>query len=333
MKVLFYSDIHIRQANRKWIEVALGEVKRIAKEKNVDWVINGGDTFNTRGLLHTSDFDLLQNIYRDWNESGISQIIIVGNHDQEDKAGKIHPMNIFDCFDTWVIVDEPVYFETLNLWLCPYIYDRKETEQAILSAPVDSYAAVHWGIAGAQMNDHRIDEDGVPVRWLKKFKKVFSGHYHLRNSFENVQYIGSLLQKDFNEMGHDKGVLIWDTDTDELEFIEVKGTPKHYEVTVSFEDGRPKVQKPDGITDIDIVRAKIVGASEQVSQISKDVLKNELNIIAAKINREVEEKSLSRLAVEADEIYNIKSMMEKYIDFVSTPLDKKKLVKVGEEFV
>jgi DNA repair exonuclease SbcCD nuclease subunit len=333
MKILFYSDIHIRQSNRKWIEIALNEVKRIALEKRVDWVINCGDTFNTRGLLHTADFDLLQGIYSDWNENGISQIIVVGNHDQEDKAGKIHPMKIFDCFKNWIIVDKPIYLESLNFWFCPYIYDRKETEQAILSAPINSYAVVHWGIAGAQMNDFRIDEDGIPVKWIKKFKKVFSGHYHLRNTFENVQYIGSLLQKDFNEMGCDKGVLLYDIETDNLEFIEVKGTPKHYEIIVSFRNDKPIVQKPDGITDIDMVRAKVVGASEQVSQISKEVLRSEFNVEVAKINRDIEDKSLSRLSVGVDEIYNMKSVMEKYVDFVSTPLDKERLIKIGQEFI
>lgn len=183
------------------------------------------------------------------------------------------------------------------------------------------------------MNDFRIDEDGIPVKWIKKFKKVYSGHYHLRNTFENVQYIGSLLQKDFNEMGCDKGVLLYDIETDNLEFIEVKGTPKHYEIIVSFRNDKPIVQKPDGITDIDMVRAKVVGASEQVSQISKEVLRSEFNVEVAKINRDIEDKSLSRLSVGVDEIYNMKSVMEKYVDFVSTPLDKERLIKIGQEFI
>ena len=85
-------------------------------------------------------------------------------------------------------------------------------------------AFVHWGIRGAKRNDHNKDTDGVPLDYLKPFRRVFSGHYHYRSKLENVQYIGSPLQQNFAEMGQDQGVLIYDSEKET-----VKLTPAEIE--------------------------------------------------------------------------------------------------------
>jgi len=192
---------------------------------------------------------------------------------------------------------------------------------------------VHWGIRGAKRNDHNTDADGVPAEWLKDYKRVFSGHYHYRNQFENIQYIGSPFQQNFSEMNQDKGVLIYDAETDEVRFIEIEGMPKHYEVEIYWENNKAKIKKHKAIKPIDFVRAKVRGDSVQVSKITKDSIKKFVGAHSIKIDRDVQENSISRMNIEINEIYNEGSMMRKYVDFVGTDLNKEKLLKVGDEIL
>lgn len=332
MKILLYSDLHVREEKRKWIEYTLKAIKDIAIQRRVDVIFNGGDTFNTRGLLKTADFDILQSAYQDWVVSKLRQIILIGNHDQEDKEGEIHPMKIFDVFKGWEVIDQPRYLKEFNFQFFPYIFSKKKIEEEILKAPTNCYALVHWGIHGAKMNDFKTDMDGVPVKWLSKFKKVFSGHYHLRNSFENVQYIGSPLQQSFAEKDQEKGVLIFDTESDQIEFVEIEGTPKHREAEICFKDGVPVIdQKKFNLHDI--VKVKIKGSSEAVSSLSRSQIEGLTGRSEFLIEREIQEVSGSRLKIDRKEIYDVKSICEKYLEYIQTDLNKEKLLKTVREFI
>jgi len=330
MKVLLYSDIHLREERLDDIVYALTEVKEIAKAHRVKKLINAGDTFNTRGLIRTRCLKALYDVYMDYAEAGLKQTILVGNHDQEDRAGIVHPMKVFEQFDGWAVIDKPT-IDSDGIAYIPYT-EPKKVEEFAAKNEADT-AVVHLGIRGAMMNDFRKDTDGIPVEWLSSFKSVLSGHYHFRSSFENVQYIGSLLQQNFAEMGQSKGVLIYDTKTRKAKFVEVEGTPKHYEITTHWDDGKQKWSKPSGITEKDFVRVIATGESEQISKLDQAKLHKKFKCASLKIHRNIEAKAVSRMNLGASEIYDKKGLIQKYVEFVSTGLDKKRLIKVGEGLI
>ena len=175
MKLLFYSDLHLRPERIETCDYVLGEIGQIAK-KHASIIVNGGDTFNTRGLIKTSCFDLLYRHYTKWFDTGLTQIINIGNHDQEDLAGEIHPMKVFENFEGWKVTDKPSLFGTPGdmIALFPYMPRKDMQDQIEKKALLAKDAIVHWGIRGAKRNDKNTDTDGVPVEWLKKFKQVFS---------------------------------------------------------------------------------------------------------------------------------------------------------------
>lgn len=329
--ILFYSDLHLRPERLGDCDLVLQEIGKIAgklKEKRGEvTIVNGGDTFNTRGLIKTSCFDVLQRHYRDWSSKGFNQIILVGNHDQEDREGEVHPMRVFDEI-AWV-VDSPKFFPGLDLMAFPYM-SKDKIEDAIKDAPKGSYAVAHWGIKGAMRNGGNMDEDGVPAEWLKKFKKVFCGHYHYRSSFANVQYIGSPMQQNFGEMGQDKGVLVFDGDID---FIELKSPPKHYEAQIHWDGKKEQFLKPDGVRDKDFLRVKVFGDAERCSSVDQDYIRKRIKCDNVKIEREVSEKAYTRMEIKDHEVLSPVSLMEKYVDFISTDLDKKRLLGLGREIL
>jgi len=334
--LVLYSDLHIRPERLADCETVLTEVKNIAlkyAKKGDVTIVNGGDTFNTRGLIRTVCFDRLYHHYSEWAKLGLKQIIIVGNHDQEDKEGDIHPMRIFSTFKGWHVVDRAMNIDDVVYF--PYI-EKKDVRAAIDSVSTKRkkpIAITHWGFIGAHRNDTNIDTDGIPTEWMSKFHKVFSGHYHFRNAIDNVQYIGSPFQQNFGEMSQEKGVLVYDTETDKVVFEPITTTPRHHEVVLKWEDGKEVYEGPmKDIREIDFVRLKVMGDVETVSGFSKEKAMKKIKAKEIKIDRHIKEKAFTRLNLEGHEKLDLGTLMVKYVDFIETDLSKMKLKKVGDLF-
>lgn len=334
---LFYSDLHMRPERIDDCESVLSEILEIAlklKKKVGDiTIVNGGDTFNTRGVINTKCFDVVAKHWSKWKKAGFTQVVLVGNHDQEDRAGDIHPYASFKDWGGFYVVDEPMTIGCIDFF--PYIpHDKVEAAIKMMRANSNSRgsdAVVHWGIRGAQRNDTNIDNEGVPLNWISHYRNVFSGHYHYRSAFENVQYIGSPLQQNFGEMGQEKGVLLYDAEKNKRQFIELKSAPRHFEVSVRWEDNKQVWNRPDGIREKDFVRVRVYGDSELCSSVSKSDLEKSIRCREIKIERIVEERHTSRLDLSKGDIHNLKSLALKYVDYIETDLDKKQLISLFEE--
>lgn len=331
---LMYSDLHIRPERLDDCESVLEEIHKIALQiraktgKNIT-IVNGGDTFNTRGVINTRCFDVVARHWKRWKDDGFSQIVLVGNHDQEDRDGQIHPYMSFKDWSGFSVVDEP---ETINgVDFYPYIPIEKVKDSIESLKPARSKdAVVHWGIRGAQRNDSNVDNEGVPLNWISHYRNVFSGHYHYRNSFENVQYIGSPLQQNFGEMSQEKGVLLYDLEKNKRQFVELRKPPKHFEVSIRWEDGKQVWDRPEGIREKDFVRIRVFGDSELCSSVGKQDVEKIIKCREIKIERIVSEKHYSRLSLERADVHNLKTLADKYVDFIETDLNKKRLKQMAE---
>ena len=324
--LIFYSDLHISVERHREADLVLSEVGRLAKKYNAT-VINGGDTHPIRGIIQTSSHDLLTKHYEKWHDEGIEQIILIGNHDQEDREGETHPMRSFGKFKGWTVVDKPKVIED---WAFMPHLPKDKILSAIKQCSHATYAAVHWGIRGAKRNDFNVDTDGVPVEWLNAFKLVFSGHYHFRNAFENVQYIGSPFQHTQAEANQAKGVIIYDRQKKKRFFKEIEGTPKHYKVDYKIEEEGVTVTGYDDVKPIDYVTVSVEGDAERVQRVSHDDIAKYFKCAELKFDRNGRVKAHSRLNLDSTMVVNPSVLMQKYVDFVETDLDKKLLLKEGE---
>lgn len=336
---LMYSDLHLREERKEDCGKVLDKVLDIAsrvqdKIKQEVVILNGGDTFNTRGLIRTSCFDLFYSKCQLMHERGFKKIILVGNHDQEDKAGEIHPMRVFSKWSGWHVIDKPTELaEYPKTMFFPYMAPTQvgaffdTDESGSLWSGYDAF--VHWGIRGAKRNDHNTDHDGVPVEWLSRFRSVFSGHYHYRSVYKNVQYIGSPMQQNFGEMGQEKGVMFFSQKSGKSQFIEIKGMPIHREIEINANE-LENFDVEDG-TENDFYRIRVKGDAEACAKVTQGWVSERLNAREIKIEREVAEKHFSRLSIKSEDILNQEQIMGKYVDFIETKLDRKKLMEVGRE--
>ena len=78
--------------------------------------------------------------------------------------------------------------------------------------------------------------DKIDVGDFKSFKRVFSGHIHIRQINTNFEFIGSNFQMDRNDYNDQKGITILDTDTGESEFIPNLVSPVFKKIRLVNED-------------------------------------------------------------------------------------------------
>ena len=55
---------------------------------------------------------------------------------------------------------------------------------------------------------------------ISRFENVLSGHFHIRSSQKNVQYLGTQYEMTFADVGSQKGFSVLDTKTRDVHFIE-----------------------------------------------------------------------------------------------------------------
>jgi DNA repair exonuclease SbcCD nuclease subunit len=196
-------------------------------KKNVqegDILIHLGDLFDNRTSIPIITLNKVEKILKE-----ISQILpihmIVGNHDLFNKgSNEVNSVRLFSYISDNIYVYEKTH--TLEIFdkklvLMPWVEKRLDMIEEIKNNSGD-YLFCHSDLNGCRMHltsvAHR-NSDKIDVYEFKKFKRVFSGHVHIRQVSENFEFIGSLYQMDRNDYGDQKGITILDLESGETQFV------------------------------------------------------------------------------------------------------------------
>ena len=250
-KIYMIGDTHISlgypNKTDKWFKVHQEYFSKflipLLKErvKPGDIIIHLGDLFDNRNVIPIN----LLNYGMDVVEE-ISKIaplhIIVGNHDCWSKSSdEINTIRPFKWIPNVHIYDKTskIEFNGLKLCLMPYIEKRLEQINLINSNKDCDYLFCHSDLNGCRMHltsvGHR-NSDKIDVEDFKSFKRVYSGHIHIRQVNTNFEFIGSNFQMDRNDYGDQKGITVLDTNTGESEFIPNLVSPVFKKVRIVNEE-------------------------------------------------------------------------------------------------
>jgi DNA repair exonuclease SbcCD nuclease subunit len=233
MQYLLVGDIHI--GNNKDNDIFHNTCIRLFQEivdtcvrRDIDTIIIVGDLFDsptaisqkTLKTLHTI-LDLCKNL---------NLIIVRGNHDTYYKK-EAHPnwLSLFKEY-TNIITVEDNYYTIGDLCLVPWGYPIKDL-------PWSGYLLGHFEINYFKMNDsYECWNSKLNPEHFKKFKHVYSGHFHFPETKGNITYLGSPFQQDFGDAGSARGYYVFEPYSEELEFIEFTNSPKYYRIITNVLD-------------------------------------------------------------------------------------------------
>lgn len=230
-----FSDLHVRADNT---ETTLGVVRAMREEAlalGAPAVGFLGDFYHVRGLMPVA----LQNAVVDeldaWARAGLRMVVIPGNHDQIDVQGR-HALEVFRAHPAVVLHEKPTVDEW-GLWI-PYMHDLDDVRR-VLAEHRDHGGVVYWHgpMLGAHMNDRVPADRGLAWEDFGGYQLAALGHFHKRQTFGHVHYVGSPWETRADEGGQAKGYAIVDVDRATLTYVDRAWGPKHVAVTADTAAG------------------------------------------------------------------------------------------------
>ena len=205
-----------------------------------DILIHCGDLYDNRNAIPIIASYKAEKILVD-----ISKILpvhlIVGNHDLWNKGtNDVNSVRLFNYVDNITVYTETTSLEIggQKLVLMPWVEKRLDMVKQLESSSGD-YLFCHSDLNGCRMHLNSVahrNPDKINVDEFKKFKHVFSGHIHIRQTNRNFTFIGSPYQLDRNDMDDQKGITILDLDTDKIGFVPNTYSPVFRHISVLKED-------------------------------------------------------------------------------------------------
>ena len=237
MKILGISDIHFeswknyssideRGINSRLTDThtAIKEAADYSNSHNIDLVVFGGDLLHRRKTVEIQALNLAYDALDYFNAP---MLALSGNHDQSDRNGDWHSLQLLKAFGSIEVIDKPKRCETpVGDFLCLPYSENRQTLQDIAKAKTFNFLLAHVGVQGAKLGSDYVyqneNDPSVEDLHFDNFDFCFLGHFH---SFQylasNAVYIGSSTQHNWGDSGDKRGFVVYDTETKKLEHIEL----------------------------------------------------------------------------------------------------------------
>jgi DNA repair exonuclease SbcCD nuclease subunit len=334
MKICLLGDTHFGVRNdskifHKYMENFYTEVFFPAlKERGVDQIIQLGDLFDRRKYINFYTLEQSKRYFFDVIErEGYVMYSLLGNHDifWREKLDVNSPTLLLEAYKNIHIIQEPVVLDNADVipWLCK---DNEKQIHEFIDKSNRPYCFGHFELKGFEMSKGIENHEGMDPSVLAKYKQVFSGHFHTKSNKGNIMYLGTPYELFWNDYKDPKGFYIWDTVTNDLEFIQ-NNDPMF--VKLYYDDSSGKVEFDSNVTDKYV--KLVVVTKKNFSQFDSvvDSLYNN-NPAEVKI---IEDMSDFENQVDDDSI-NIEdtmSLLSEYVDAIETDADKSRLKNILKE--
>lgn len=179
-------------------------------DNNIKTIVQTGDWFDVRrGVTQTTMNFSREKLIPMVRNNGINLIVLVGNHDSQFK-NTLFPNSVREVlglYDCVTVVDTP---QTINLdghdfdmipWLCE---SNNDEILSFIRKSKSEYCVGHWELSGYYFYKN-MKSSGYEPDFLKKYKQVYSGHFHTVSDGGNVHYIGTPLTLTANDEDETRG--------------------------------------------------------------------------------------------------------------------------------
>lgn len=286
--------------------------------QDVKLIIGLGDTFEDRKKMNLLGLDHAREVYFDPAEkNGIDIITILGNHDVFYRnTNEINALDLIEkaYSNVRVIHDtETLDLDGFKLGLVSWINkENYETRLEYLKNCDVDVLAGHFEINGFEMTKGNFCESGMSQSVFKRFKEVWSGHFHIASIQDMIRYLGNPSQTNKGDMGYKRGFYIYDTDTRTLTFYE---NPYNVYDEIIFDDSYDYTQYDYSKYEDKMVTLYITGW-HKIDKIKANLFIDELNKVTYTLDIVETESLVSDLNNEANKLEYTSNleMITKWID-------------------
>lgn len=243
--ILLFSDEHFgcNNNNKLIFEEQLlffeNQVFPYILQHKIKDVISLGDVTDSRTTIDLYiQQELKQRFFQWFEKNKVTAHFLLANHSIYFKNVNTHHF-FKENFDHYNYVK---YYDTITKFnvgkyvfgIVPWVMDNNVDD---LPKPNEiDILLLHTDIKKFKMTKGIDCKNGFNPTDLKSYKMVLSGHFHLKQSMDNIHYLGNPYQKDWGCFGEDKGFYTLD-DNFNLTFHLNEISPKFLKVIYSDKDG------------------------------------------------------------------------------------------------
>lgn len=155
---------------------------------------------------------------------------ITGNHDTyyKDKS-EIHSLRVIgDLADNIHIFENPEILSingTHDFFMVPWVEDPRKLKSLLADhLKFCQYVICHTDVVGFNFNKWAKVEKGLNPEDLNEYKRIYSGHIHIRQQKGNMLYTGTPYQMDRGDLGNTRGFYVLNVEKPEIDEKFVKNT-------------------------------------------------------------------------------------------------------------
>lgn len=348
-KILLFSDIHVHPHKKSHNRLndclkCLNWCFEQAVENNVDAVLFGGDLLHERQKIDSLTFTEVFKILEKYQHFNFKTYLLLGNHDMwfsnNWNVNSIYPFGALNNFET-VCETKHIDIAGSSWHFIPYTHDPiKELEKLPTNEITSSYLLAHIAIDGSKLNssgsvsDVVIEHDGdmtkVDRKLFNDYIHVFLGHYHSAQKLsKNIEYIGSPLQLSFGEAHESKHIVLLDTQTNKIKYIENNFSPKHFYIREDQIDNYDKELLNQSFV-------TIISDETLDNKAKKEIEKKieSLNLASVQIRQNAKKLEEHVLNDAKSILSDENKLVEKYVLQVNpNKLEEELLVKIGMDII
>jgi len=189
-------------------------------------VLHGGDYGDRRKYVNFGTSRFVEDVYRaPLRHRNIKEDVLVGNHDcfYRDSTEINSIQELYRHDDRLTVYTQPTEIDVdgcgilMLPWICGNNRDASEKAIATSSSTV---VLGHLELSGFQMYRGMPNHDGMDPSVFDRFSLVMSGHYHHKSQNGPIHYLGAPYAMVWSDYRDPRGFHLFDTDTQELTFIE-----------------------------------------------------------------------------------------------------------------
>jgi len=235
------SEVH----NRDCAEFIKWFCQHVTDDGKIDHIIFMGDWFEQRSAINISTLNYAYNGAKTINNLGLPVFFIVGNHDLYHRhTREIYSVVPFNEFQNFTVINEPTVIKQIGnqTLLCPYLF-HEEYPELKKFRKLETWWG-HFEFKGFVVTGSDMEMPvGPQHEQFEEQKHIVSGHFHKRQTKDNVIYMGNTFPLTFGDAGdNNRGMMTYDHETDDIVFINWADCPKFTKTSLNdIVDGKIKL--------------------------------------------------------------------------------------------
>ena len=176
-------------------------------EHGIEAIVHVGDVFDVGWTLSMEGLAAFNEAFvNPCKMFGLPAWLLTGNHDLAVKKQQ-KPNMVREVLSSSTVgirvVDAPTHIDNGHVLLMPWITpDIAEDAMMWLKTSTARYVIGHFEITGAKMGPSIVCEHGLSPKTFKRFRHVYSGHFHCRSTLgSNITYVSTPLDLNWGETG------------------------------------------------------------------------------------------------------------------------------------